>query len=210
MKHHNQLMPKHQIRKLFNFRNLIWLMLLGVLTFLLPIASALETLSYQSNENIDIKVPCLINKSNCPSGAECNLTMISPNSEVFVDNQAMQYNSAYFNYSLGTVKDTGDYQSTMICKYNSLSGYTSFIVRIQGLSANRCPTDYNMLWFIGALCGFFLLISLIFKWSFLGILTSLGVMFLGFTMVGCSGVFGSILIAFGLIMFIGFVFMKWV
>jgi hypothetical protein len=97
----------------------------------------------------------------------------------------------------------------MVCKYGELSGFTNFLIKIQGFSSNRCPTDYSLLWFIGAIIGLFMVIALLFKWSFLGIIDSIGVLFLGFTLFSCSSIFGAILIAISLLGIGFFAFIKW-
>jgi len=187
------------------------------LIVMLPLIYAMETLEYQTNENIDLKIPCVLNGTNCPAGTKCYITLVSPDSNIYttasgvvVANEEMSYNPTFFNYSLGKIAYSGDYSASVTCNYNAWNGFTNFKLHIQGFNTNRCPTDYSLLWFIGATVMLFLFLSLVFKWSFLGIISSIGLLFLGFTLIGCSGLFGSLLVAMGLLMFTGFVFMKWI
>lgn len=189
----------------------IVLMCFGLLSMLLMSFSVLsvESVEYQNNENIDLKIPCILNNTNCPNTTTCNISILRPNSSVLIDNSIMTYNPTYFNYSLGRLDNAGQYPVTMTCKNGNLNGYSNFILNIQGLSTNRCPADFSLIWFIGALIALFIVLSLVFKWSFLGILSAICLLILGFTLFGCSNVLGSVIILLSGILFLGFVFMKW-
>lgn len=83
---------------------------------------------YQTETNVDLKVPCLNNNSYCSSSSECNLTMIKFDGEVIVNNNLMSYNSAYHNYTLNTsdTKYPGEYRINIVCSDTGIKGSSTF------------------------------------------------------------------------------------
>lgn len=109
-----------------------YLLLLMVLLSLTIISA--ETLIYQQNTEINLKVPCFNNNTYCSATAVCNITIQNPDGTLLVDNKVMTNSFSYHNYTLLTTDTTklGSYATTILCIDNGLAGYDNFIFKITG------------------------------------------------------------------------------
>ena len=81
---------------------------------------------YKKNEIIDLKIGCYKNGANCPGNISCNITIIYPNSSVFINNGAMVYHPSFYSYQITNSRKTGEYKNMMVCTENITSTYSLF------------------------------------------------------------------------------------
>lgn len=85
---------------------------------LIPTVSSAE-LTFSFNSNLDLKRPCFNNNTFCSSSAQCNITVIYPDSSVItgVDNVVMTNQGSYHNFTIDKEKvdQLGQYSAIMTC-----------------------------------------------------------------------------------------------
>lgn len=88
--------------------------------------------------DIDLKVPCIFNNQYCDSSIDCNATILYPNTSVWINNELMTRNVAYYNYTLDSANTSviGTYQFQVICANGSDYGYefSEFQITQSGMS----------------------------------------------------------------------------
>lgn len=117
--------------------------------------------TFKINDVVDIKIQCVINGTLCPNTATCNISAIYPNNSIFINNQLMSYNGAYFNYSLIDSSKTGYYKCSSTCCLGSACGTDSCDFQITN-SGNS--TDITTIFFYIAGLGvliFFLILCIV-------------------------------------------------
>jgi hypothetical protein len=72
---------------------------------------------FEKNSNIKLQVPCQDDIGNpCNESVSCNLTLIYPNSSVYIYDAPMTRNgTSFYNYSVGSSAVTGRYNGFMNC-----------------------------------------------------------------------------------------------
>ncbi len=112
------------------------IILLIALIMMLPMISAVETLTYEVDTNISIKETCHNNGSLCSSSAQCNISIINPKGINLVDNLAMTQDSslAFFNFTINSTKtDTiGFYRYDIVCSDGGLTNFGTFNFQVTG------------------------------------------------------------------------------
>lgn len=72
--------------------------------------------SFELGTTISLVYPCYAsNMSRCLSSTECNITVIYPNGSILIDNDAMTYNVAYYNYTISSQNTEGTYAAFIDC-----------------------------------------------------------------------------------------------
>jgi|TARA_Y100000310_G_scaffold152812_2_gene152271 preprotein translocase subunit YajC len=117
----------------------------AILTGLLPSVNA-ESEVYQQDTVVDLKVPCLNNNTYCSGSATCNITIMDSADTVLINNQLMQNQGAYHNYTLNLTltSNSGEFSRNVICIDNNLLGYGSdtYIITPTG-SAFDDPSSFS-------------------------------------------------------------------
>ena len=100
---------------------------------------------FKKGNIINLKITCHLNGANCDNTINCNLTSFYPNSSVFVDNKAMTYNAAYFDYTLPATNITGVFNNDMVCYSGNISTFSLFSYEINNRGNNEQPSFMNAL-----------------------------------------------------------------
>lgn len=140
---------------------LVTLIVMTLLVVSLSVASAGQV--YRQDTNIDLKVPCLNNNTYCSQATTCNITIIDSESVVIVDNELMQNQTAYQNYTFNVTHsaNSGEYTRNIICSDGGVSGYSSdtFIITPTGNAfddASSFATTIILVLMFGVTIFFFL------------------------------------------------------
>lgn len=78
----------------------------------------------KQGERIDITETCKLSGHPCPSGFECNITIVSSNQSVLVANEKMSTQNNYYLYTLNRTDNVGTYKYNAFCT-NGISNGTS-------------------------------------------------------------------------------------
>ena len=148
---------------------------------------------FKVNEAITIPLPCTINGNYCSVNATCKTTIIDPENNVLVNNQAMVHDDAVFTINL-TANQTsimGEYQFNVVCSDNgnSVSRFLKFYITPNG----ELPNIAKGITYIGLI----LLLFVFFAMSIYG----------GFRMDTIHFKMAFYLLAY--LIFIGIVFISW-
>ena len=83
-----------------NNKKILIILLVGMfLVSLINLTSA--QLYYEQSNELDLKVPCFYNDTRCSDAAECNISILYPNSSFLVEEQPMtNLLNGYHNYTL--------------------------------------------------------------------------------------------------------------
>lgn len=74
----------------------------------------------------DLKASCVNNGTYCSAIALCNMTIVSPNGTIFVNNQKATNQISFYNLTLPQLQELGEYQSIMHCRDGNYNGAVSF------------------------------------------------------------------------------------
>jgi hypothetical protein len=91
-----------------------------IAVFLLPSFSASQI--FKQENNVDLKIQCIINGTYCSSGAFCNLTVQYPNGSLLISNKKMTNQNSFYNYTLPTTSTIGTYLCSTTCCDGGLCG----------------------------------------------------------------------------------------
>jgi hypothetical protein len=118
-------------------KNKFALMVGMLLIMILPMISALDTITFKQNDVVDIKAYCSYNGNACDiSSAICNISITYPNSSMMVSNQLMTNNPGGIeNYTLNDSSTIGEYNAYMYCIQNGTASSSSWVFTIN-------PTGY--------------------------------------------------------------------
>ncbi len=120
---------------------------LGV--FLLPNVLALVELRFPFNTEIDLKRSCFNNGSYCSPIAQCNITVLQPNSNVMLDNAGMTNNVSFHNITVNQFQNDqlGIHQASMVCCDGGACGTDTFEIEItgDGFQADVFPLEFSIL-----------------------------------------------------------------
>ena len=119
---------------------------LFILLLILPVISA--QLLYPSEEEVELKIPCINNGTLCSDTATCSLTIVYPNSSTLIDLDSMTNNAGQFTYDLTASQTsvTGIYHCTMNCTDNSIQGTSTFEYEIT-TNGNASPDGSTIIFF---------------------------------------------------------------
>jgi len=97
-----------------------------VMVFLISLVSAQQV--YPAETEVDLKVPCYNNNTYCTSSSVCNLTVITFDGTLLLNNVLMTQNTAYHNYTLNVsdTEKTGEYRASIVCDDGGVLGYSTF------------------------------------------------------------------------------------
>ena len=107
----------------------------------LPLISADIELTFPFNSEFDIKRPCFNNGTYCSPATECNLTLVSPNSAILVDNKVMTNQVSFHNYTIvkGANTQLGIMSASMTCRDGAVDGENTFEIAITGDGVSNSP-----------------------------------------------------------------------
>ena len=89
-------------------------LLLG-LCLILAVSLISAQQNFKQNNIIDLKVQCIINGSYCSTNAKCNITVLSPNNTLLLNNQKLTNQYSYYNYTSSLFTDVGNYKCSSTC-----------------------------------------------------------------------------------------------
>jgi hypothetical protein len=123
----------------------IILLLVSLLFFLPTVFSEEVTVTntlpdevFKQGQLLDIKVPCISNNSYCDATTSCNITIIRPDTAVWINNALMTRNVAFYNYTIpaSNVSVIGTYKIQIICTNGVNKGYDlgEFQITSSGMS----------------------------------------------------------------------------
>ncbi len=136
---------------------IVTVFILGLL--LLPLMNAAVELTFPFNSEFNLKRPCFNNGTFCSATSECNITLISPNSNTLVDNQVMTNQIAFHNYTVvgGSNVQLGIISATMVCIDGAVEGSDTFEIAITGSGVKSTPFPIELsliiLGFVGIVVG---------------------------------------------------------
>ena len=87
---------------------------------------------YAENTEINLQYPCYNDYEACSALANCNITILYPNSSVFILNQQMTNNnpSELFNYTFTTSSNYGRYKTMVRCNDDNQWGNDVFFFNV--------------------------------------------------------------------------------
>ncbi|KKM64851.1 hypothetical protein LCGC14_1497230 [marine sediment metagenome] len=103
-----------------------------LILLVLPMGLAQEDLIFKQGQAIDLQVPCIFNKSTCDNTFICNLTTNYPNSILLVNNQLMENQTSFYNYTFTSadLNISGLYPNTMVCNNGEFQGAERFVFEV--------------------------------------------------------------------------------
>lgn len=135
------------------------------LLLVVPMINAIgDELVFKQGQAIDLQVPCIFNKSTCDNTFICNLTTNYPNSQLLINNQLMQNQTSFYNYTFvsSDLNVSGIYPNTMVCNNGEFKGTERFIFEVTP-SGTILKTGESILFVLLSLTAFmFFLISFYF------------------------------------------------
>lgn len=81
---------------------------------------------YETDELVDIKVPCDDDGQPCPATTVCNMTVLYQNSSVLLKDGIMTNQGSFHNYSLGYLLTRGTYRTIVFCCDGADCGTSTF------------------------------------------------------------------------------------
>jgi len=149
-------------------KKILLTLLIGM--FLISIVSAQST--YKQSNELDLKVPCFYSDTRCSDTAECNLSILYPNSSFLVEEQPMtNLENGYHNYTLNESQTSvlGEHPVSVYCIDNSEKGYSTFAYRItptgQEITMSQGIVSIGLIFMIMLLIGLFVFLAFIFQKS---------------------------------------------
>lgn len=109
--------------------------------------------TFQQDQPIDLKIQCIINGTYCSGSAFCNVTIQYPNGTLLVNNKGMTNQISFYNYSLPSTSNLGNYLCSATCCDAGFCGTDS------DCDYSITPTGDDRgisLFLILIICGFFL------------------------------------------------------
>ncbi len=112
--------------------------LLTILFLFMVIPMASAGLFFEQFEELDLKRACINNNTYCSPSAECNVTILRPDSTILIDNALMTNQGAFHNFTLdaGQTSNAGQHIADIVCLDAGINGYESFdfVLTANGLS----------------------------------------------------------------------------
>ncbi len=90
--------------------------------------------SFQFNKQFDLKRPCFDNGFFCSSSFNCNITLLSPDGSILLDNSVMTNTATYRNITVSQALNDqlGFVTVFQSCNNGSLAGPDTFVIAITG------------------------------------------------------------------------------
>ena len=85
-----------------------------------------QDLTYQVNQLVELKIPCINNGTYCSSLTTCNITIVYQDGSTVVQEGVMDNQGSYFNYTVNNNSRLGIYRCNMNCIDNGLGGVATF------------------------------------------------------------------------------------
>lgn len=104
-----------------------------LILLVLPMVMGIEDeLIFKQGQAVDLQIPCIVSGGNCDNNYLCNLTTNYPNSILLVNNQLMQNQSSFYNYTFisGDLNVSGLYPNTMVCSNGVFNGTERFVFEV--------------------------------------------------------------------------------
>lgn len=145
-------------------RNTIKLFLIITLFLIcINLASATDPqFTYQKNQAIPLKIPCLNAEQYCSNTATCSITLINPYGATAINNQTMTITDGFPTYTIpsNNVSTIGEYKASVLCNDNGQVGSSQFSILI----TDENPTyDNTLAVVIGIAVTIFLLLYIAFN-----------------------------------------------
>ena len=102
------------------------LILVGLIALLS--VSAESSFIFKAGDDIELNIECLDTNNNfCVAATACNITIFYPNSTVMINNDRMNHNQAFFNYTITSDRNVvlGTYSSNVNC-IGTTTGFSTF------------------------------------------------------------------------------------
>ncbi len=116
----------------------IFVLLVILVSFVVMAEVDPVSLVFKQGDVADIKVPCVNSNEYCGVSTACNVTVRRPDTSVWIDNEVMTRNAAFYNYTLqsANVSVIGTYQLQVVCSDGVNSGYdfSDFQITSSGMS----------------------------------------------------------------------------
>ena len=95
---------------------------------IIPFVYAQPSFVIEQETAFDFKIPCTDADNNfCAISTNCTFTSTSPDGDIIINNQAMTFNTAFFNYTATAINNSqlGVYSANVQC-VGTTSGFTTF------------------------------------------------------------------------------------
>lgn len=132
-----------------------------LLIFLASAFAASDDYIFKKGEQADLKILCQNDGTPCAGSSYCNISIFYPNSTIYVDNQQMQANAFYHNYTLPNSSILGTYEAITYCSDGSLSGSQGFSFLINKIGEQETGTLASI-YGIAAFIVFLIMLATIF------------------------------------------------
>lgn len=139
-------------------RYIILLIMVVMVVMVLPTIVAQPV--FEKDNDVTLSVPCTISGAVCSGSATCVGTVINPEGDALINNQAMTQNGAVFDLNLSANQTTinGEYQFNVACSDTGKSSSKNLIFFIT--PNGEIPTTSKGLIYIGLLSVFILFFSM--------------------------------------------------
>lgn len=111
-------------------------------------AQSSPDLLFASNQEFDLKIPCVNNGSYCGSTAQCNVTVIYPNGEILLDNSPMTNKDSFHNITISQSQNNqlGVHTASATCCDSGFCGEDTFTIEItgDGFKFNAFPIQFSV------------------------------------------------------------------
>jgi len=141
----------------------ILILLIFLMTINIAIAS--EPVAYYHVDNtFNLNIPCYNAGAYCSGSAICNITIIDPQVDTFIDNKQMTNDGAYHNITINPTI-IGDYQVYVMCTDGSNSNYNSFIFQVNNVGREIQNLQPMLFFYILLIVIIILFLSLAIKYD---------------------------------------------
>lgn len=193
------------------------ILVLLLILFFIPSVDAVVDYNinnYYQNTSIDLQVLCKLNNILCTPGTLCSMTLFYPDTTIFLNDSNMTRTDNYYYITINNTEIIGNYNGFAKCNDGNLTEVTKFnfnIVPLNPFTVNSCPDNS----YIGAYAvAVVIILSLIFisfryKMSIMGFISSLALLFIGYTLTGCQGMIGALIMVISISLILAFALFKW-
>jgi len=144
----------------------------------LPIILADTELTYPHEKLVNVRRPCFNNGTYCSDNAECNITIIAPDTSLVLDNQNMTNMASYHNVTT-IFHQLGVHSVYMSCCDGGVCGEDTFEIDVTGAgnATQIFPIQFSIILFAGLMIfgSFFNEKLRIFRYSGAALLMVIGV-----------------------------------
>ena len=124
--------------------------------------AAFDIPTFEQSFNQTLNIPCNYNGVVCPLATECNTTILNPDGDLVVNNQAMFPDNGVFGYNLteDNLADVGQYENTVSCCVGTNCRARELPFQVTPSGAAPLTTSQGTILFV--VLGVLLFISIIF------------------------------------------------